>query len=54
MPTSRTAAARASNAARSRCGRPNSLEIIAPATLNRSAVSVFIAAFSCMPTRASF
>ena len=34
-------------------GRPNSLASIAPATLKRSAVMLFISAFCCMPMRAS-
>ena len=37
----------------SRERRPNSFETSAPATLNRSAVRLFICAFICMPSRVS-
>ena len=51
IPMSRTPAARSSNAARSSAGRPKSLTSIAPETLNRSCIIVFISALRFMPWR---
>ena len=52
-PRSRTAAARDPNPSRSSLWRPNSLTTIAPATLSRSVIVVFIAALCSICSRVS-
>ena len=51
MPVSRTAVARRPNIAFSRSRSPNSLTSIAPDTLKRSVICVFIAALCCICSR---